>query len=74
MSFMRHYYVLTSNPAFLDVFTFIQAQNLKFEVHLNRIRFWTPEGPGLTELLLRFSENIFQVDDAVDLATGLRPL
>ena len=71
---MWHYYVLTSNPAFLDVFTFIQAQNLKFQVHLNRTRFWIPEGPGLTELLLRFSENVFQVDDTVDLATGLGPL
>ena len=74
MTFMRHYYVLTTDSAFLDVFTFIRAQNLKFQVHLNRTRFWIPEGPGLTELLLRFSENIFQVDSTVDLATGLTPL
>lgn len=33
---------------------FIQQHELKHELHLNRTRFWVPEGPILTEFYLRF--------------------
>ena len=67
---MRHYYVLNSNPHLEMIFEFIQHHDLKLEVHLNRTRFWVPDGTTLTEFLLRFSEQCAQVDDTVDLTTG----
>ena len=69
----RHYYVLNLDPRTKEVFEFIQHHKLKVEVHLNRTRFWIPEGAVLTELLLRFSECVHHVDDSLDLATG-RPI
>ena len=69
----RHYYVLNLDPRTREVFEFIQHHKLKVEVHLNRTRFWIPEGTVLTELLLRFSECVYHVDDSLDLATG-RPI
>ena len=66
----RHYYVLNQDPRTGEVFEFIQHHGLQVEVHLNRTRFWVPEGMVLTELLLRFSECVHHVDDSVDLATG----
>jgi hypothetical protein len=69
---MRHYYVLSQSPCFVDVFAFIRIHNLDFSAHLNRTRFWVPDGIILTEFLLRFSECVSIVDDTVDLATGLR--
>jgi hypothetical protein len=68
---MRHYYILNLDPRALEVFEFIKDHNLTVEVHLNRTRFLVPEGSQLTEFLLRFSECAHQVDDTVDLATGL---
>ena len=71
---MRHYYVLNLDPRAGLVFEFIRDHKLTCEVHLNRTRFWVPTGSVLTEFLLRFSESCTQVDDTVDLATGLSPL
>ena len=68
---MRHYYVFTLEPKASEVFKFIQEHSLQFELHLTRTRFWIPEGRLLTEFLLRFSECVHQVDDSLDLATGL---
>lgn len=67
---MRHYYILNQDPRCRDVFEFIQHHGLRCEVHLNRTRFWVPQGAVLTELMLRFHECVYQVDDSVDLATG----
>jgi len=67
---MRHYYVLNSNPCLEDIFEFIKHHNLTLEVHLNRTRFWVPNGTVLTEFLLRFSEQCTQVDESLDLTTG----
>jgi hypothetical protein len=67
---MRHYYVLNSNPHLEMIFEFIQHHDLKLEVHLNRTRFWVPDGTILTEFLLRFSTVATLVDESVDLATG----
>ena len=68
---MRQYYVLTQDPALKPIFEFIRHHDLKLEVHLNRSRFWVPEGTVLTEFLLRFSAVATLVDESVDLITGL---
>jgi hypothetical protein len=68
---MRHYCVYTLEPGAPAVFRFIQENQLRFELHLTRTRFWVPEGRILTEFLLRFSECVYLVDETLDLATGL---
>ena len=68
---MRQYYVLSQEPEFVNVFTFIRIHGLEFSAHLNRTRFWVPEGPILTEFLLRYSTVCTLVDPTLDLTTGL---
>lgn len=68
---MREYYVLTLDSRMREVFRFIESNQLRFELHLNRTRFWVPDGPILTEFLLRFSETCPRVDPSLDLVTGL---
>jgi hypothetical protein len=70
---MRQYYILNLDPRALELFEFIRDHNLTVEVHLNRTRFWVPEGSQLTEFLLRFSDCCEYVDPTLDLATGLAP-
>jgi hypothetical protein len=70
---MRQYYVLNMNPRASAVFEFIQYHNLPCEVHLNRTRFWVPEGSILTEFVLRFADSCPHVDASMDLTTG-RPI
>ena len=67
---MRHYYILNQDPRTVEVFEFIRHHALTVEVHLNRTRFWVPNGTVLTELLLRFHQCVHYVDDSLDLATG----
>ena len=68
---MRHYYILTLDPRRSEVFSFIYYHKLRFEVHLNRTRFWVPEGSVLTELVIRFGDCCHYVDETVDLSTGM---
>ena len=68
---MRHYYVLTLDPRIGEVFSFIDYHKLRFEVHLNRTRFWVPEGSVLTEFVLRFGDCCTHVDESKDLSTGM---
>jgi hypothetical protein len=68
---MRHYYVYTLEPGAAEVFKFIQHHALDYELHLTRTRFWVPEGRLQTELMLRFSECVYLVDEGRDLATGM---
>lgn len=51
---MTQYYVLTRDPQFSDVINWIPKNNIEYEIHLNRIRFWVPDGPVKTEFLLKF--------------------
>lgn len=67
---MRHYYVSNSNPSLEDLLEFIRHHKLSVEIHLNRTRFWVPNGTVLTEFLLRFSTVATPVDESVDLITG----
>jgi hypothetical protein len=39
----HHYAILTKSPYFGSVIKYIQENNLTFEPHLNRTRFWLPE-------------------------------
>lgn len=68
---MRHYYVLNRDPRASEIFDFIRDHRLVCSIHLNRTRFYVPEGSVLTEFLLRYSESCCIVDDELDLATGL---
>lgn len=68
---MRQYYILSLDPNMSQVFEFIRKHDLRFELHINRTRFWVPDGVILTEFLLRFSECCPQVDTTLDLITGL---
>lgn len=71
---MHHYYILTLDPNMGTVIRWVLANQLEYEPHLRRTRFWIPDGPVYTEFLLRFAECCTRVDDTVDLATGHRRL
>jgi hypothetical protein len=49
------YCVYTRDERFLEVAEWITKNNIKFERHLNRTRFWVPDGSVLTEFLLRYT-------------------
>lgn len=67
----QEFYVLTLNPQVGEIFRYIQQRGFEYEVHLNRTRFWVPEGPLLTEFLLRYADSCPRLDPSLDLATGL---
>ncbi len=69
---MREYYILTLDPRVHEVFTWIETNQLDYEVHLNRTRFWIDETTKThTEFQLRFSDCCGRVDDSLDRLTGL---
>jgi hypothetical protein len=52
---MKQFAVFNSDRTNLTrAIEFIRQHDLRCEVHLNRTRFWVPEGPVLTEFYLRF--------------------
>jgi hypothetical protein len=51
---MKQYCVYTRDEKFLEVAKWISKNNIKFEPHLNRTRFWVPYGPIMTEFLLKY--------------------
>lgn len=52
---MKQFAVFNSDRTNLALaLKFIEQYDLKHELHLNRTRFWVPEGPILTEFYLRF--------------------
>jgi hypothetical protein len=53
---MNQYCVYTRDDRFLEVVEWVSNKKLKFEPHLNRTRFWVPEGIIMTEFLLKYSE------------------
>lgn len=54
---MQQYYILNQDPRAPEVFEFIRYHKLTVEVHLNRTRFWVPDGTVYTEFALRFAQN-----------------
>jgi hypothetical protein len=53
---MKQYCVYTRDEKFLEVAKWISKNKIKFEPHLNRTRFWIPDGILMTEFLLKYSE------------------
>jgi hypothetical protein len=53
---MQQYCVYTQDPNFVDVIHWLDVNELTYEPHLNRTRFWVPEGPLLTEFLLKWHD------------------
>jgi hypothetical protein len=68
---MQQYYILTHNPKFKEIVTWLDTHGCWYEVHLNRTRFRIEQGRILTEFMLLYSEHIHTVDTSVDLLTGL---
>jgi hypothetical protein len=52
---MQQHYVLNRDAEADSVYEFIRRYQLTHEIHLNRIRFWVPEGVIRTEFALRFA-------------------
>jgi|APGre2960657404_1045060.scaffolds.fasta_scaffold222720_2 hypothetical protein len=53
---MIQYCVYTRDDKFLEVASWISTNNIKFEPHLNRTRFWIPDGVLMTEFLLKYGD------------------
>ena len=68
---MRHYSIPALDHNFTRVMQWIDRRNIRYELHLARVRFWVPEGVILTEFLLQFADSCSLVDPLLDLATGL---
>ena len=60
----RQYAIYTVNPAFVQCLEWVEQHGLQWEPHLNRTRFWIPEGPLLTEFLLRWHAHCEFIDSA----------
>ena len=68
---MREYYVLTQHPHAQQVFEWIWANHLQYEIHLNRVRFWVPVDSSLnTYFQLGLAESCGCVDPTLDTISG----
>lgn len=56
------YYVLSVEPQFSNILTWLDAHGCWYEVHLNRTRFHVEQGRLLTEFMLKYSMCIGLVD------------
>ncbi len=63
---MLQYCVYNQDPHLLEVAEWISQNNIKHEIHLNRTRFWVPQGPMLTEFLLKYSDICPQIQERLD--------
>lgn len=63
--------IYTRDAEFVEVIGWIKTNKIRFEAHLNRTRFWIPEGPELMEFLLTWSHVCPRVDHEVDHLTGV---
>ena len=63
---MLQYCVYTVHKQFDEVLQWITQNNIKFEVHLNRTRFWVPIGAVLTEFLLKYINVCPSVKERID--------
>ena len=66
----RQYCVYTRDPNFLDVLDWIKENRIECEAHINRTRFWIPEGPKLTWFLVSWSHVCPEVKENEDYLTG----
>ena len=51
---MKQYCVYSRDPHFIDVIRWINDNQVQAEVHINRTRFWVPDGVLMTEFLLKW--------------------
>jgi hypothetical protein len=63
---MHQYCVYTSNKQYKEVGRWVIHNEIKYEIHLNRIRFWVPDGPVLTEFLLKYSDICPLIEERLD--------
>ena len=63
---MLQYCVYTAHKQFGEVIQWITQNNIKFEVHANRTRFWLPDGAVLTEFLLKYTNVCPMVKERMD--------
>lgn len=63
---MYQYCVYTTNKRYIEVGRWVVQNNIQYEIHLNRIRFWIPQGPILTEFLLKYSSICPPVEERLD--------
>lgn len=52
----NHYAIYTRSPHFDDVLGWIKTNKIPCELHLNRTRFWVPDGVLFTEFSLKYSD------------------
>jgi hypothetical protein len=64
--------VFTSSPEFIEVLDWLDENEIKCEVHLNRTRFWIPDGELKMMFLLKWAYCCPVVHDDEDLVTGIR--
>jgi len=66
------YYVLTQQPEFKQIVTWLTANDIPLDIHLNRTRFSIDKQSSVyTEFCLRYSDICPRVNSDLDLATGL---
>jgi hypothetical protein len=65
----HHYAILTRSDKFLDIANYIQENNLNYEIHLNRTRFWVPDELH-TEFTTLYGGHCDFVPSDQDLMTG----
>ena len=65
------FYCQTQHPRYLEVLEWLQAHDVRPEIHLNRMRFKIPDRtPLYTEFALRFAQCCPLVPPGEDYATG----
>lgn len=68
---MLEHYILTRDPNFSSVFTFIRSHSIEYSAHLNRTRFWLdPAEPYYLEFVLRWWDSCPRVDPTLDTVSG----
>ena len=60
---INQYAIYTRDPKFAEVLQWVRKNELKCEPHLNRTRFWVPEGVMMTEFLLRYMDACPRVNE-----------
>lgn len=69
---VKQYYIKTLDPNFPRVVKWIRENNIEFDAHLNRTRFWVKEGEELAMFLLTWGNVCTPVDEQANLITGVR--
>jgi hypothetical protein len=65
----NHYAIYSGSPYFDDVLDWIKDNKIPCEFHLNRTRFWVPDGILFTEFLLKYSDvctKMIEIEEGFD--------